>query len=164
MTPEQRTARALIAAKAQWAKEDPASNAARRHAGLRAKFEHAPPPKTLADRHLFADFRKLRRDIGCELAMSYLVPISYVVDILGLIGGCLLTVLACVGRQRAKWTAEGSKEANLAGSLRENTETGKRNTEEIGRQSTELREFRAELNGHDERLRRIEMILMRRGG
>jgi hypothetical protein len=39
LTPEQRTLRASIAAHTRWSAEDPAANAARGQAGLRAKFE-----------------------------------------------------------------------------------------------------------------------------
>lgn len=38
LTPEQRSARARIAALARWSKEDPAANAARAQAGLLQKF------------------------------------------------------------------------------------------------------------------------------
>jgi hypothetical protein len=39
LTPEQRSARGSIAALERWSREDPAANAARGQAGLRAKFE-----------------------------------------------------------------------------------------------------------------------------
>jgi hypothetical protein len=39
LTPEQRKLRASLAALDRWSREDPAANAARGQAGLRAKFE-----------------------------------------------------------------------------------------------------------------------------
>jgi hypothetical protein len=74
LTAEQRTIRARLAAHTRWAGEDPAENAARGQAGLRARFDRevreAAPGLTEAEYARRAESAYLAHMAGLALASS----------------------------------------------------------------------------------------------
>jgi hypothetical protein len=104
---------------------------------------------------------------------SSLVPVYYVVTILGILGGALFGLVKWLGQQRKRWTQEGQHHQRQEEALAANTDAARKNTEAIGGLTEELRSFvrvtdnrlleqDGKLAMHAERLARVEGFMRRR--
>jgi len=93
-----------------------------------------------------------------------LVPIYYLAGIIAAILSGLWALRAYMASQRARWVAEGRKEANLADKLESNTQAAQGNTKAIENLTRELRDFVTNANDRLNRLDNRVGMLERRGG
>lgn len=89
-----------------------------------------------------------------------LVPLYYISAIVVSVGTAIWALAKWFDKQKQKWAREATHDAHLADELRANTEAAKGNTDAIrhlaGRMDNFAVKVEAELNGHDNRIARLE--------